>query len=163
MRRLLLIRHAKSSWKYPDLSDHDRPLNKRGQRDVVAMSAHLQTKGKHLDAVFSSSAARAKVLADAISTNLQLPLYASREWYTFSASELLERIRGLPDECLKIAVVTHNPAVTRLSNQLTDAGISNIPTSGMLSMSFDCRSWEQVGSSNAKAYLEFFEYPKMLY
>ena len=60
MKTLLILRHAKSSWKFPDLSDHDRPLNRRGKQDAPRMGRLLKEKGLVPDLVISSTATRAK-------------------------------------------------------------------------------------------------------
>src|SRR5512145_2686346 len=66
MNILLVLRHAKSSWKFPDLSDHDRPLNRRGKRDAPRMGKLLNEKDLVPDLVISSTAARAKCTAAAV-------------------------------------------------------------------------------------------------
>src|SRR2546428_2406284 len=66
MKSLLILRHAKSSWKHPELTDHDRPLNKRGKRDAPRIEEIL--RGEHLipEAIISSTAARAHATAEAV-------------------------------------------------------------------------------------------------
>ena len=66
MKTLLILRHAKSSWKFPDLSDHDRPLNRRGKQDAPRMGRLLKEKGLVPDLVISSTATRAKDTATAV-------------------------------------------------------------------------------------------------
>jgi len=61
MKTLLILRHAKSSWKHPELSDHDRPLNKRGKRDAPIIGKLLRKKGLVPDVIFSSTAVRANL------------------------------------------------------------------------------------------------------
>ena len=71
MKKLILIRHAKSSWKH-DVIDHERPLNSRGVKDVELMSNHLKEKGLQVDLVLSSDAVRAKTTANGIISNLNI-------------------------------------------------------------------------------------------
>ena len=59
MKTLTIFRHAKSSWDFPDLTDHDRPLNKRGERDAPVMAERLQTAGVRPSLILSSPAVRA--------------------------------------------------------------------------------------------------------
>ena len=66
MKTLLLLRHAKSSWKVPDLSDHDRPLNRRGKKDAPKMGRLLKEKELVPDLVIDSTARRAKDTASAV-------------------------------------------------------------------------------------------------
>jgi len=67
MKTLLILRHAKSSWSHPGLSDHDRPLNKRGKRDAPRMGQLLREEGLLPDLIISSSAKRAKTTAERVS------------------------------------------------------------------------------------------------
>ena len=60
MKTLLILRHAKSNWNYPDLSDYDRPLNARGKQDAARMGEHLREQGLIPDRILTSSAKRAK-------------------------------------------------------------------------------------------------------
>ena len=66
MKTLLILRHAKSSWQNNDLSDHDRPLNPRGQRDAPDVGKRLRNEGLIPDAVLSSTAKRARQTAEAV-------------------------------------------------------------------------------------------------
>jgi phosphohistidine phosphatase len=61
-----IVRHAKSSWKHPDLSDHDRPLNKRGKRDASQMGRLLKKENLVPDVIISSTAVRARATAAAV-------------------------------------------------------------------------------------------------
>ena len=63
MKTLLILRHAKSSWNYTDLSDYDRPLNARGKQDAPRMGEHLREQGLIPDRILTSSAKRAKKTA----------------------------------------------------------------------------------------------------
>jgi phosphohistidine phosphatase len=66
MKSVLILRHAKSSWKHPDVSDHERPLNKRGKRDAPRMGELLQDKHLVPDFIVSSTAKRAHSTAKAV-------------------------------------------------------------------------------------------------
>ena len=158
MRRLLLIRHSKSSHKFPNLSDHDRPLNKRGDRDRFTMANYLFDKEENLQTVFSSSATRSFVLAETISRQLKVPLKTNSELYTFNSQCLLNCIYQLPNHLHTIAVVGHNPAITVLVNQLCNESIINVPTSGVVALNCDESTWSDV----TKAEIDYFVYPKML-
>lgn len=162
MRKLLLIRHAKSSWKFPDLDDHERPLNKRGQRDILSMARHLAYKDEVLDVIFSSTAIRALELAQMISELTNVSLVPDLSFYTFSDDELLEILRNLPDEAQNVAVVAHNPAITQVVNRLTDANLNNVPTSGIVAIECPVDSWSVLGDIERDCQLLYFDYPKML-
>ena len=66
MKSVLILRHAKSSWKHPDVDDHDRPFNKRGKRDAPHMGEILQNEHLVPDLIISSSAKRARSTAKAV-------------------------------------------------------------------------------------------------
>ena len=59
MKTLILVRHAKSDWNEPGLSDIERPLNERGKKDAPMMAKRLRKKGLKIDAFLSSPAKRA--------------------------------------------------------------------------------------------------------
>lgn len=160
MKRLLLIRHAKSSWKDTELDDHERPLNGRGKRDCVSMAQFIVEQEKDLQALFSSSAVRARTLAEALSKSLAIPLTERQALYTFGSGALASAIRQLPKHYDRVGVVGHNPAITELANHLTKAGIDNVPTSGIVAIDCDCQSWNEV--SSAVCSLDYFTAPKLL-
>ena len=160
MKQLLLIRHAKSSWKFPELDDHERPLNKRGQRDILAMGRHLADKDPQLDVIYSSTATRALDYAQILSEYTYASLIPDLSFYTFSDFELLEILKNLPDNADSVAVVAHNPAITQVVNQLCASNISNVPTSAIVSVDCDIASWQELDSSFCE--LVYFDYPKML-
>lgn len=161
MRRLLLIRHAKSSWNFPELSDHERPLKPRGERDIHLMSQRLQSRNEQLDAIVSSSAVRALQFAKVIADSLAVKLTVNSDYYTFSAADLLEQLYNLPEREQRVAVVAHNPAITDLANQLSNQSIANIPTSGMVAFGCDIQHWHHL--SKKHCHMDYFDYPKQAF
>lgn len=159
MRKLLLIRHAKSSWQYPELDDHERPLNKRGQRDILTMARHLAERDQPLDVIYSSTATRALDLAQNISEFTHTELVPELSFYTFDDEELLEILRCLPDAAMQIAVVAHNPAITRVASRLTAEHFDNVPTSGIVAIDCDIDRWADLNSGQCD--LDYFVFPKM--
>ncbi len=158
MRHLLLIRHAKSSWRYPELADHDRPLNKRGLRDVPLMTDRLYHNRESIEAVFSSSAVRALAIAESVAQALAVPLNSDYALYTFSVDELLTQLKALPENYSNVAVVGHNPAITDVVNHLTGDSIDNVPTTGMVSLSCDIKQWCELSADCCV--VDDFDYPK---
>ncbi|WP_210463244.1 MULTISPECIES: SixA phosphatase family protein [Rufibacter] len=162
MKTLYLLRHAKSSWKYEELSDHDRPLNKRGRTDAPLIGQELLEREIKLDLVVSSSAVRAITTASLVAKELNFApdkIGVQEELYLISSEDLLIFVQSLPDEYNHVMVVGHNPAFTELANQLSpDKSIANIPTAGIVGLSFDCSHWGQISRDNAK--LLFFDFPK---
>lgn len=147
MKRLVLLRHAKSSWSDPSLADFDRPLNKRGKRDAPAMGLRLANLGIDPDQIISSPAKRARRTATAVAAALDFPreeIEFADAIYGADCDTLLDIVRGLgnADEVL---LVGHNPGFTDLGNMLTDSPIDNLPTCGVVILDFDVSSWSQVG------------------
>ncbi len=160
MRKLLLIRHAKSSWKFPELDDHERPFNKRGERDCLSMARHLADKDESLDILYSSTAVRALDFAQQISEFSNVDLIPDLSFYTFDVDELMEILQHLPDSAKRVGVVAHNPAITHAANRLTESDIQNVPTAGIVAMNSDIDSWQDLAAGCFD--LEYFDYPKIL-
>ncbi len=147
MRKLILIRHAKSSWKHPELDDHERPLNKRGERDSLTIARHLQAQSEidgGFEVIYSSTATRALDLAQTISDFCYTSLIPDLSFYTFDTDELLEILRSLPNEASQVAVVGHNPAITQAVNRLTASQLLNVPTSGVVTIECPIEEWHQL-------------------
>ena len=162
MRRLLLIRHAKSSWKDDSLDDHERPLNRRGERDSLSMARHLADGAEQLDVIYSSTATRALDFAQMISEFTGFSLVPDLTFYTFDVDELLEILRSLPNQAESVAVVAHNPAITQIVNRLSGAEINNVPTAGIVALNCEIEQWRQLGESIDECELDYFESPKIL-
>ena len=163
MKTLYLIRHAKSSWKFPELDDFDRPLNKRGKRDAPIMGERLQQRGIRPDAIISSPAKRAKKIAQAISQAVGFARSAIRydhAGYEASAEGWLTIIRAVDDQIVTLMLVGHNPEMTVLANRLTTHYIDNVVTSGVVAIEFPTERWAEVGKSNEGQFL-WYDYPKI--
>ncbi|RNI30389.1 histidine phosphatase family protein [Rufibacter immobilis] len=162
MKTLYLLRHAKSSWKYEELSDHDRPLNKRGRADAPLIGQELLERKVKVDLIISSSAVRAITTASLIAKELGLDpekIGVQEELYHIAADDLVMFIQSLPEEYANVMLVGHNPTFSEVANLLApEKNIVEMPTASIVALSFDCNYWGQVSSDNAK--LLFFDYPK---
>ena len=161
MKTLYLVRHAKSSWKYPNLDDFERPLNKRGRKNAPFMGSVLKKLKVAPDLVISSPANRAamtvRIIAAAINYPLENILY-SETIYEFSENVLIHVVKQIDDAVNKAMVVGHNPAINGLANYIGDQPISNIPTCGVFCVELDISSWAKIAEHCGK--LKFFEFPK---
>lgn len=144
MKKLILIRHAKSSWKDSELDDHERPLNKRGDRDRLTLARYLADTDLSVEVIYSSTAVRALELAQTISEFTQISLVPDLSFYTFDPDQLLQIIQSLPEEASSVCVVGHNPAITQLSNSLCNTELLNVPTSGVVTMTFELDDWHDI-------------------
>jgi phosphohistidine phosphatase len=161
MRRLYLIRHAKSSWANPHLSDRDRPLNKRGKRDAPMMGERLRESGIVPDLVYTSPAKRARKTAKHIAGAVGYPLDRIErhdDIYTADVNTLHRVVKGTPESATTLFLVGHNYVLTDLAEYLTGTSLVNVPTCGVVCMEFSCQEWQDASPENCK--LVFFDYPK---
>ncbi len=119
MRQLLLLRHAKSGWDDPRLSDHDRPLSQRGAAAAAAMGAALRRLRLSPELVLVSTARRTMETLRALEpfgdSTLVDPLDSL---YLASAERLLEILRATPETVRSVLVVGHNPGMQNLAMAL---------------------------------------------
>jgi phosphohistidine phosphatase len=145
MKTLLILRHAKSSWKDMSLTDHDRPLKKRGQRDAPRMGRLLHKQGLVPDLILSSTAKRAittaVMLADACGYENDIDV--RREFYPGYPDAYIDALREAADEYQTVMVVGHNPGLEELLDLLTEAGES-LPTAALAQVALPIRSWDQL-------------------
>jgi len=161
MKTLYLVRHAKSSWKYPNLDDFERPLNKRGRKNAPFMGKILKKLNVAPDLIISSPANRAAMTARIIAAKINYPLEKirySETIYEFSEDALIHVIKQLDNSVNKAMVVGHNPAINGLANYIGDQPISNVPTCGIYCVDLDISSWVKICENCGK--LIFFEFPK---
>jgi phosphohistidine phosphatase len=161
MKTLILVRHAKSSWKDHDLKDFDRPLNERGKRDAPFMGALIKEKGILPDVLISSPAKRAITTAGLFAKKLSIAkneIIENEKIYEASAGELIDIINAIDDTKSSAMIFGHNPGLTMVANYLSDKRIDNIPTCGMVVITFEENSWKSIQIGSGK--LIEFEYPK---
>lgn len=161
MKKLFVIRHAKSSWDFPELDDFDRPLNKRGKRNAPEMGKRLAERGIKPDMFITSPANRAAATARRIAEELAFPsnqIMKHDDFYHGSNRDIIDVIHKLNDEVETLFIFGHNPGFTDLVNYLSGSNIYNIPTCGVAEIHFDVDSWK--GIEGKKGELIDFDYPK---
>lgn len=166
MRSLCLLRHAKSSWRDRQLTDHDRGLNKRGQRDAPRMGRAL---GQRLPprTFYVSSARRAQLTFDGLMAQWQGLTAQHRvsepSLYTFDVDDLLGWLMNRPITETVCTVIGHNPALTDLVNYLVGASsIDNVPTAGWIELSLPINDWRELSSMGPVATIDFTLFPREL-
>jgi phosphohistidine phosphatase len=124
MPTIHLMRHAKSSWDDPDLSDHDRPLANRGRKAARRMAAYLEQRGVHAQLILCSSAVRARQTCDAVAAagDGTSDVLIEDGLYGADAGELLQRLQRLPESVREVLVIGHNPGLQDLALLLTGRG-----------------------------------------
>ena len=162
MKTIILVRHAKSSWKDLSLDDFDRPLNKRGKRNAPFMGTKLKEKQIKPDLILSSPAKRARKTATSIAKAIGYPkkkiifdenMYHSSAWY------LYQMVRSLDDVHETIMLFGHNPDFNEFADMLLKINpVHNIPTTGVYCIRFKVNGWEKVLEGKGESV--FFDYPK---
>jgi phosphohistidine phosphatase len=161
MLQLTLIRHAKSSWDDPALSDFDRPLNKRGMKNAPLMGKIISKRGLVFDRIVASPALRAITTAHLIAGKQGFPeqdIQQRDELYDASVDELLDCVHSLDNQYASIALVAHNPGLTSLCNYLSGESIANLPTCAVAVIEFDLDDWRAVYQDTGR--LALYEYPR---
>lgn len=160
MKRLILVRHGKSSWK-ENLPDDQRPLKKRGFKDAdLVTKAYLVSRDEPLT-LWSSYAVRALTTAEIFKDRLNISddhFHVKKELYTFNGSQLLKTIQTCDDSVENLMVFGHNPAMTSVVNLLGDQEFDNIPTTGLTVLEFETDSWKNLKDGKTILYL----FPKNL-
>ena len=165
MKKLFVIRHAKSSWDNLLLKDFDRPLNDRGEKDAPRMAKRLKERRVFADVVISSPANRALTTCKEFCRILQLPeksIITVPMLYQATEEAILEVVRNIKDrkgDDEEIAFLFgHNSGLTEFVNSLLNEDIDNIPTCGIVSCILKVKTWNEVSWGVGE--LDFFDYPK---
>lgn len=144
MKTLYIVRHAKSSWKYPLLTDFERPLNQRGRKNARRMGTVLQGRAAHPDLILSSPANRAATTARLIATALQYPLEQIQYpavLYQFDAQALIPVVQQIDDASQSVMIVGHQPAVSALVAFIAERAQSHFPTAAVCCLNLDIPAW----------------------
>jgi phosphohistidine phosphatase len=170
MRRLILLRHAKSSWADPDQHDAARPLNDRGRRVAVLIGAYLADEGLVPDLALLSTARRVIETWDLAERGMdQRTARASAPIYMAPPEDLLTILRGAPDDAATVLMLGHEPSIAEFAHRLTGPEIAEgaaraferFPTGALAELQWDdLPSWSAVGFGAAR--LARFVPPKVL-
>jgi len=153
MKTLSVLRHAKSSWEYPDLTDFERPLLTKGVKRTLLICEALKKVELVPDLVVSSPAVRALETAEIIIDQFNLQkkqLIKNEHFYPGYVKKINSLVTKLDNKVKYAMIVGHNPAFTDLANTfLGNNFIDWIPTSGLITIQFDCKKWEDINAKNA--------------
>lgn len=162
MKTLFLARHAKSSWKYPELQDIERPLKRRGRHDAELIAERLRKEGVRPEYFISSPAVRAYETAKIFAKILDYPksqIAISSSVYNASVQELHTLILGIDNALQSAIIFGHDPALCHFTAFLTRQHYEKIPTSGVVAIEFQAESWNMIQPHSGK--VQFIIYPKM--
>ena len=170
MKRILLLRHAKSSWGDDGLDDHDRALAARGERAAGLVGSHLARQGLRPDLVLCSSALRAQQTWERVLERLPEPSphRVEPDLYLAAARTLFERLYGLEDGVEIAMLVGHNPGMGDLAVALSGAGDARavermrakFPTAALAVIDAEIPGWKDLASEACR--LASFTTPKDL-
>jgi len=147
MKRLYLVRHAKSDWMHTELDDFDRPLNKRGMRDAPKMGKYLAEQRIFPQSIVSSPARRAYATAISFAAAMQVPpsrIVEDDRIYAAITSTLIAVIQEWDDTWDSVMMVGHNPGIADLAAVLTGAEVGHVPTCTVMGLGLDVASWSDV-------------------
>ena len=160
MKTILLLRHAKSDWGEPGLSDHDRPLNRRGEKAADAMANHIRARMPLPDLVLCSTASRARQTLAPLAALWTPPPPISLEKGLYLASEevLLARLRSVADPVRTVLLVGHNDGLWQLAELLAGSGkedaLSNLrakyPTGTLAALRTPGGRWADLAAGSAE-------------
>jgi phosphohistidine phosphatase len=166
MKRLFLLRHAKSSWDDAGLADHDRPLASRGRRASALIAEHLRRNRIRPVLVLCSSARRTRETLEGVRQALgPVEVRVERGLYGASSEHLLQRLREVPDGVESVMLVGHQPAIQELAVNLAAEGSelkglrAKFPTAALATLTFACE-WRELGTDGAE--LVAYVKPKQL-
>ncbi|MBC6606128.1 histidine phosphatase family protein [Hymenobacter sp. BT188] len=161
MKTLYLMRHAKSSWNFDDLSDRERPLNGRGRTDAPAMGEALAKRDIQLDLLVSSPAVRALSTAALVASVLKYPhdqIQVVEKIYQADVNDLMRVVHELPNEATSVLLVGHNNTITDFANLLSPSQIPEMTTAAIVCLRFATDHWAHVDRTNAEYY--FYDHPR---
>lgn len=153
MKRLTILRHAKSSWEDDSRDDFDRPLNPRGWKDSRRVGRELKRRKMHFEFGLASPAARVRETLDGLAEGFGEFTFEVRfepRVYEANAATLLDLVRGLPETASSALLVGHNPGLERLAIELTIEGklhdqvARKFPTAAVAVMDFLGDHWADV-------------------
>ncbi len=164
MKTLYIVRHAKSSWNYPHLSDDERPLLEKGKKRTKKVIDYLLEQRIKVDLIISSYAVRAFDTARILGNALNYPedeIHISERMYYGSVTNIFNIFYDLSDKVKSLMIVGHNPTLTNFVNIFLNEKIDWLPTSGIVCIEFNAYKWDKI--SKAKKNIKFVITPKMMY
>lgn len=160
MKRLAILRHAKSSWDDPGLDDFNRPLNERGWKAARRLGRELEKRKMKFDLVLSSTSARTRETIDGVKRHYDFsaPIKFEQDIYLASEASLLALVRSFDEAVKAPLIVGHNPGLEMLIADLTsddDQGLrrrilGKLPTGALAILELKAKTWSEVCKSGGK-------------
>jgi phosphohistidine phosphatase len=156
MKKVTIIRHAKSSWEHPVI-DFERPLKKRGLEDASLVSSYAKDKIISPDLILSSDAIRARTTAAIFIKILNfqsIDFQTNSKLYDFAGNDLIQVIKSCDNAINHLMIFGHNFAITSFVNTYGSVVYDNVSTSGLVSIDFDIDTWQKL--TTGKTILKIF-------
>ena len=162
MKTLLILLHAKSSWKEEEIDDHERPLNKRGMKDAPRVGELLKEHDLVPEYILSSSAVRARLTAELVAEHSDYDgeIGGGRDLYSFASEDYLDALEQLDDGYSRVMVVGHNPGLEELAQWLTGF-YTSLPTAALAVVRLDINHWSEMEEGGRGELMQVFR-PKEL-
>ena len=160
MKKIYIIRHAKSSWEYENIKDIDRPLKERGIQDAYLIAKILKNKIPKPNAFLTSSANRALSTAIIFANVFNFAmsnLYIKKELYDFSDKYLIKTIKALDDAYNSVFIFSHDHGINDFVNCFGNEAILHVPTCGVIGIGFKIKHWKNIkyGTTFLKEFPKF--------
>ena len=163
MKTVYIVRHAKSSWKYPNVKDEDRPLKERGIKDAYLMAENLSKKIAKPDVFITSSANRALHTAVIFSNTFKYPLanlQINKSLYSFSDGYLIKTIKALDDSFDSAIIFSHDHGISTFVNKFGNKKIKHVSTTGVIGIEFDIQHWKNLNPDKSNGKTVLIDFPK---
>ncbi len=168
MKTIFILRHAKSDWSNAALTDFDRPLARRGQKDARRMGRILAHAKHPPDIIIVSPARRAKQTAELVANaiDFQDAIHWEDGLYPGSSASILAVLRNLSPSINRVALVGHNPALENTVTALCHGGSVHsgntvrLPTAGLVRIDVHVTDWGRLTPGDGV--LRWFLIPKMV-
>ena len=162
MKKLYIVRHAKSSWGNFTTPDFDRPLNDRGKRHAPMMAKRLLDSKTQIDVFISSPAKRAKKTCQAfveVYKRKKDEIVFVDELYHAPVGTFFNTVAAIDDRYDSAAIFSHNPGITDFVNALNSGTtVDNMPTCAVFAVAADCTTWADFEVASKKFLI--FDFPK---
>lgn len=162
-KTIILLRHAKSSWKHPGLDDHDRPLNKRGRAAAPVIGRWLLDHGYVPKIILCSTSTRTRETVERLGLPTSESVAYQPDLYHASTGDLLESLRSCSDHFASVMIVGHQPGLSAFAEMLSGQvpphcaeAFEHFPTAAAAVFKSSATSWKHLRSGQA----EFIDFAK---
>jgi phosphohistidine phosphatase len=162
LKTLYLMRHAKSDWANLNLSDHERPLNARGERDAPEMGRRLAEKKPRPEIIYASSAERVRATALHVAAAIGHPaddIVWRKDIYEGGVETVIQ-ILGSTDDSIETAMlIGHNPTMSWCIANWSQGFGKHLPTAALACLRLDTQGWASISECSGE--LVDYDYPKL--